>query len=245
MKINYEQKYKEALERAIKIEKGEPINVPNGTSIPVAIFPELKDSEDEKIRKQIVSFLKEFEHDHYRSLDFSSWIDWLEKQGEQKSVDKVESKFHEGDFIKHNRANIICKVILVNSVYYDVENIETRAESELFYAEENFHLWTIKDAKDGDVLRLGDVIAIFKKYIGQEKCICYCSFCDNCYCSSCNNVGFEIPIENGEDNVYGCTNTTPATKEERDLLFQKMKEDGYEWNADEKVLNKVIIYEQK
>ena len=44
------------------------------------IFPELKESEDEKIRKQILSFLKEFEYDHYRNLDFSSWIAWLEKQ---------------------------------------------------------------------------------------------------------------------------------------------------------------------
>lgn len=42
--MNYEQKYKEALERARKIENREPINVPDGTSIPVAIFPELKES---------------------------------------------------------------------------------------------------------------------------------------------------------------------------------------------------------
>lgn len=44
------------------------------------IVPELKESEDERIKKQIIGFLKEFEYDHYRSLDFSSWIDWLEKQ---------------------------------------------------------------------------------------------------------------------------------------------------------------------
>lgn len=91
--------------------------------------------------------------------------------------------------------------------------------------------FNIEDANDGDVLCLGGVIAIFKKYIGQEKCICYCSFCEE--------VGFEIPIENGEDNVYGCTNTTPATKERRDLLFAKMKEAGYEWNADKKELIKL------
>lgn len=49
------------------------------------MFPELKESDGERIRKQIISFLKEFEHDHYRSLDFSSWIAWLEKQGQQNS----------------------------------------------------------------------------------------------------------------------------------------------------------------
>ena len=47
---------------------------------------QFNDNEDEKIRKQIISFLKEFEHDHYRSLDFSSWIDWLEKQGQSKKT---------------------------------------------------------------------------------------------------------------------------------------------------------------
>lgn len=31
----------------------------------------------------------------------------------------------------------------------------------------------------------------------------------------------------------------PATKEQRDLLFQKMKEAGYEWDADKKELKKV------
>lgn len=28
----------------------------------------------------------------------------------------------------------------------------------------------------------------------------------------------------------------PATKEQRDILFQKMKEEGYEWNAEKKKL---------
>ena len=82
--------------------------------------------------------------------------------------------------------------------------------------------WTIKDAKDGDVIRLGKVTAIFKKYIGREKCICYCSFC--------KDGGFEIPIENGDDNVYGCYNATPATKEQRDAMIKAMYDAGYEWN---------------
>ena len=38
---------------------------------------------------------------------------------------------------------------------------------------------------------------------------------------------------NSVDNVY------PATKEQRDLLFQKMKEAEYEWDADKKELKKI------
>ena len=82
--------------------------------------------------------------------------------------------------------------------------------------------WTIKDANDGDVIQLGKVTAIFKKYIGREKCICYCSFC--------KDGGFEIPIENGDDNVYGCYNATPATKEQRDTMIKAMYDAGYEWD---------------
>ena len=34
-------------------------------------------------------------------------------------------------------------------------------------------------------------------------------------------------------------NAHPATKEQRDLLFQKMKESGYEWDAEKKELKKI------
>ena len=35
----------------------------------------------------------------------------------------------------------------------------------------------------------------------------------------------------------------PATKDEQSILFARMKEEGYEWDAETKVLNKVTIYE--
>ena len=79
---------------------------------------------------------------------------------------------------------------------------------------------------------MGEVTAIFKKYIGEEKCICYCSFC--------KDGGFEIPIENGDDNVYGCYNATPATKEQRDALMKTMNDAGYEWDIEKKELKKLV-----
>lgn len=84
------KRYDKAIERAKRLHS-EPTG---GTERIVCeqIFPELKESEDEKTRKQIVSFLKEFECDHYRNLDFSSWIAWLEKQSEQKPVWSVEDE---------------------------------------------------------------------------------------------------------------------------------------------------------
>ena len=89
--MDYEQKYKEALDRARKIENGELINVPNGTSIPVAIFPELKESEDEEIRKWLIGYFQQYKSDgiekYANGLKIDNIIAWLEKQGE-KSQEK-------------------------------------------------------------------------------------------------------------------------------------------------------------
>lgn len=46
-------------------------------------------SEDEKIRKDIIAFIKKRDRSGC-DYDYDKWIDLLEKQGEQKPVDKVE-----------------------------------------------------------------------------------------------------------------------------------------------------------
>ena len=145
---------------------------------------------------------------------------------EQKTTDNVKPKFKVGDFI----VNDYCfgKVIEITNDAY----LLNTGQGIPFSCEHNTHLWTIQDAKDGDVLQLGEVTAIFKEYIGNGNCRCYCSIC---------NEEFEISVEDGEDNVYGCTNTKPATKKQRNLLFQKMKEEGYVWDAEKKELSPVKL----
>jgi hypothetical protein len=177
----------------------------------------------------------------------------LEKQGKQKPCGQMEKcakcqfvftgycngtcilknkepKFDIGDWIIFNGLTLYIKEIVQG--YYRTISKGGIINSYDWGIDNAARFWTINEAKDGDILRLGNVIAIFKKYIGQEKCICYCSFCED-------GNGFEIPIENGKDNVYGCTNTTPATQKERVLLFQKMKEAGYTWDSDKKELVKL------
>ena len=215
----------------------------------VEIVDTEEEPEDEKVRKEIIKLVK-FYYGQTLALKHTvsrdKMLAWLEKQGEQKTndigfkakdcyVSKVDGKIHiagnfkpkfrDGDWIIFNGLTLyimevvqgyyrtISKGGIINSYDWGIDNAA--------------RFWTIEDAKPGDILRLGDVIAIFKKYIGQENCICYCSFCGD-------GNGFEIPIENGEDNVYGCTDTTPATQRERVLLFQKMKEAGYTWDYDKK-----------
>lgn len=149
----------------------------------------------------------------------------------QNSFAYIESKFHEGDFIKHNKANIICKVISVNSGSYYVENVGTSGRIELFNAEQNFHLWTIQDAKDGDVLVCeGREYLLFKSFSITDGRIKLYGW----YNGQTNNfhVGTDVKLRR-EANIY------PATKEQCYFLFQKMMEEIYEWDEQKKELNKI------
>ena len=46
-----------------------------------------------------------------------SWNEFLERQGEQKPVDKVEPKFKVGDIIRHKEQGFTCKIIAVDTEY--------------------------------------------------------------------------------------------------------------------------------
>ena len=79
--MDYEKVYKEALERARKSHdkangfiKKEWIE---------NIFPELKESEDERIRKSLIDFVEQYGDNYYGQIAKASAIAWLEKQGEQ------------------------------------------------------------------------------------------------------------------------------------------------------------------
>lgn len=109
--MNYEQKYKEALSRA-KIGLQEcnlkdcDANVRRAVITLIHnLFPELKESEDERIRKELIEQIAyiipnndEVDNEGNALPSYQERIDkyraWLEKQGEQPT-DKVEPKFKE------------------------------------------------------------------------------------------------------------------------------------------------------
>ena len=77
--MNYEKKYKEAMDRM-------ELCVRSGLKItPEYIFPELAESEDEKIKKRITLCLEECVHsDVIRDYEKDECAAWLEKQGQVK-----------------------------------------------------------------------------------------------------------------------------------------------------------------
>ena len=82
--MNYEKKYKDALERAKEIHRNED----EKRFDMEWLFPELKENENERIRKEIIRILKG-EMRYVSKEDTDKYIAWLEKQSEKLDADEV------------------------------------------------------------------------------------------------------------------------------------------------------------
>ena len=224
--MDYKKKYEQALDNFKKIKAANKYNNELVDFIEYK-YPELKENEDERIRNFLISKMKEVGNvwKEYSSKDI---IAWLEKQGEQKSTDKVEPKFKVGDWIVQEGVGTYKVVEVCN--WYEVIGIDGNQYSISFLQENDCYLWTIHDAKDGDVLAVdsGSSICIFDGTVEEGIYpFAYCGF---------TRYGFEsydrkLPFTHDK-------NICPATKEQHDFLFKKMKEAGYEWDAEKKELKK-------
>lgn len=167
----------------------------------------------------------------------------FKKQCEQKSADKIETK-QKPDMLEKGKW-YVCNTarytdFVVGKAYYCPKNGMLKPdENEMarYVARNCFRLWTIQDAKEGDVLVCENGwTCIFKTLVNDETFSSYC-FMDatKWFCETggeCHTLKEEfVKAYNGK--IY------PATKGQRDLLFQKMKEAGYEWDLEVKELNKI------
>ena len=224
--LSIEQKakaYDEAIERA---------NVKLTNEVAEDIFPELKESEDEKIREEI---LTAFSSGHDNSDIYGHGITygqvraWLEKQGEQKLA-KVEPKINVGDWVVNNNGEpqlfqVISRSWPDSKIKRATNNLEIFINTATL--DKQYHLWTIQDAKDGDVLAAHECYVIFKEIDGLNI-KCYCTY----HYMGCNPSFYVDTLQN--KNAFH-----PATKEQRDFLSQKMREARYEWDAEKKELKKI------
>ena len=188
------------------------------------ILPELRESEDEKIRKDIVAAVETYgDFTQGRKEEIYTW---LEKQGEQKHANKIEPKFHEGDWITNGIDCTFQIASIENGIYYDTNNCGSDIES----TDKSYHLWTVKDAKDGDVLATPNYLYIFNSIDKETETVSF-------YClMKKSDEHFSFGDYKIHDEIL---NSTPATKEQCDLLFKKMKEEGYIWDADKKLVDKI------
>jgi hypothetical protein len=141
----------------------------------------------------------------------------------------VEPKFKKGDWIACDADSFTLSIkSLKDGNYY----FHQGASLPIKDIDEHYHLWTIADAKDGDVLATDNGwTCIFKAFDG-------CVFSSYCFMDSQKwFCGFGSEAHTLDSRVNG--NIHPATKEQRELLFKKMKEAGYQWNEEKKELRKI------
>ena len=91
MTMDYKEKYEQALERA-RTSFSYP-DYPGFMRVDV-IFPELQESEDEKIRKEIIDFFELPHHQFVGKRNHEKWIAWLENQGD---TNETSSEWSEED----------------------------------------------------------------------------------------------------------------------------------------------------
>ena len=301
--------YDEALERARAINNGKDVDVESGTTICEYIFPELKESEDEKIRKEIISILRNTYWTSNRNR-FNELVAWFEKQdkqkpcmvqwkgdnlkevidftGKDKNFEKWFKSFEEYEKYVHEH-NDIFKLFNENGSHYEIPvgawivktpdgyNIASNAILKQKSADkieptfnvddwvvnkfgdswhidsldkknyqvsdgkgnynyfpiskqDEMHLWTIQNGKDGDILACNEEILLFKSYSAQGRISLYCW-----YNGHTNNFHGKEVI----DILLTTRNKVcPATKEQRDALMKAMNDAGYEWDAEKKELKK-------
>ena len=295
--------YDEVLERARKLKENPQMvfyeySYKEGDTICDYIFPELKETKEQMIRKDLIEWIEDFPDSVWRGhhkKDIITWLErqggnlvennytnnkdiikyadnyshkiwrklmdnfknikdyyigcndvsdivlnaiidtynWLEKQGEgeKESTDKDEQKFNVGDWIVYH--NSVYHIDKISGIYLTLSTLDGTA---LVYHKsvldsEYTHFWTIADAKNGDVLvtdfKEDNIIVMYHSRCTIDTINVHCCL-DNKFV--CWNLG-----------VFNVEDVKPATKEQRDLLFEKMKKACYEWDDKEKKLIKVEI----
>ena len=174
------------------------------------------------------------------STNMDSWLaDVITTHPDYKELElPAQPKFKVGDWLYHNTYGV--HPILVKDygevLGYKVECIETTYYLQKGVIENEYHLWSIADAKEGDVLSIDfngfQKIVIFKSlsHKGVEG-----------YGITAFKDRVDFPTSYGKEYYSKTwTNTlTPATKEQRSRLFTELEKAGYKWDADKKQLRKI------
>ena len=146
----------------------------------------------------------------------------------EEKVDN-EPKFKVGDWVV-NKFGDSFHIDSLDKKNYQVSNGKGNYNYFPISKQDEMHLWTIQDVRDGDVIFYDEGwICIFKCIHG----IWYSS-----YCFITDDGEFHTGYERHavDSTIHG--NSHPATKEQRDALMKAINDAGYEWDVEKKELKK-------
>ena len=110
--LSIEQKAKRYDEALKVLHKYDGANIMFSQSLKEEMFPELKESEDEMVRKELLQIAKESEDSFYMVMTPNKrerLIAWLEKQGEQEPTDEEMKRLLQTEYEK-GRADTIAEI---------------------------------------------------------------------------------------------------------------------------------------
>lgn len=156
--------------------------------------------------------------------------EWNAEKKELKKIVAPQPKFKVGDWIVDN-CNNVWQVVEVSNNFYRLKNInESESLPKIKWVNETFHLWSVKDAKDGDVIAFSnDTIVMFKNLYNSTTFHSYCHIEDGIF-----NISKDDMPDWWEGKGF-----YPATKEQREILMKAMTDAGYQWDAEKKELKKI------
>ena len=201
------------------------------------IFPQLKETVEEKdirISKSIIECLKGTMPDNeYRR----EYISWLEKRGSTMTLQE-EHKFNIGEWIIYDN---LLKVVDIKPNEYVLQFRDGKETTDdISYVDKFYRLWTIEDANAGDVLAIEWEEK--KDSSKWQKIVLFKHFDKN---RGVHGYGGTFKIKNNElliDDVFPLFSKSwtkylhPATKEQQELIFQKLIESGFKWDTMKKEL---------
>lgn len=192
--------------------------------------PVERNKEDMKIRKELIA--------HFRNTrcvteegaeKIAQWVAWLENQGVQTHAELGQSevtndqefkpKFMVGNWLQYRNA----KPFFVEEV---TKQGYVNGDSCLPFSWENeIHLWTIADAKDGDLLAASDNSIFIYAGTDGSNAKFYIAL------TTCGTFNFGGGCWEDKDGVR------PVTEEEYKTFFEKLEDKGLEWDQENKCLH--------
>lgn len=220
------------------------------------LVPELEQTSDsdEQIKSEIKEVLQaacvsDGKMTYGRYIQYSAWLD---KQGKQENyewngkitrrkakgtlkdmIDSIYSAhFRPGDWVVHNQNSNIppIKIIKIegNNYIFDSDTAEYD-KCEIKTLEEYWHLWSIRDAQEGDILatEYGRPF-IFKGLLDPDHPDSPTAYCGiDCMDQFITSTG---------TRWWTDSKVEPATNKQKEYLFKEMSEYGYTWDFEKKLI---------
>lgn len=181
----------------------------------------------------IIALIKSYNGENCFSYDINGKLAHHDYNNEDLVIiEEVDCpKFNVGDWVfATNDGEGPWLITAITDNYYTLQDTqENEASVAQITIDNKYHLWSLKDAKPGDVLISEDDKHpfIFKKFLGYApSAYCGIDTTDSIYISD-------------EDRPWTRDTVRPATYEERQVLFNKLEEKNYKWDADTLTLSKI------